>query len=238
MASGRPHGIGAGFGVMLFRGIPDDPSFPEGPAATEGENRQDKPLTLNGSTDGCDGQAVPHSTFEVIGMEWYLIWATDKNAWWAEGQCGYAHSVAEAGRYTAHQAIEIVCDDIQREQIVVRLADAGNDKYPARQNLAQPGKPKIFVFVNSGDGTDWQQGEALTEDGQFIASHVSSSRGFFRHDMGLTGEWQHDKYKAHYPDGYELVEVPEGEIRTHAGLVAAYAKHRASAPTEPAAASA
>lgn len=160
----------------------------------------------------------------------YLIWATDKEAWWGADRRGYRQSVAEAGRYLAGEAVEILCDDIMREQIVVREEDAGDDKYPARRNVAAAGKPKIFVFVNGREGTDWQMGEALAEDGHFIASHVSSSRGFFRHDMGLTGDWQHDKYAAHYPEGYELVEVPEGGAKTHAGLIAAYEKHKALTP--------
>lgn len=87
--------------------------------------------------------------------------------------------------------------------------------------------PKIFVFVNGGDGTDWQVGMAIAEDGHMLASHVSSSRGWFRHDMGLTGEWKHEHYRKHYPDGYELVEVPEGEVMTHPGLSAAYVLNQA-----------
>jgi hypothetical protein len=38
--------------------------------------------------------------------------------------------------------------------------------------------PKIFLFVNSGKGTDWQIGCALSEDGEFLAAHCSSSEGF------------------------------------------------------------
>jgi hypothetical protein len=94
--------------------------------------------------------------------------------------------------------------------------------------------PKIFVFVNSGRGTDWQVGSALAEDGHFLAGHVSSHREWFRHDMGLTGEWKHDLYRAHYPDGFQLVEVPDGEELTHEGLKAAYERHLALAAAAPA----
>lgn len=95
--------------------------------------------------------------------------------------------------------------------------------------------PKIFVFVNGGDNSDWQRGTALTEDGHFVAYHISSSRAFFRRDMGLTPDicdWQHEHYRAHYPGGYELIEVPVGEVLTHAGLLAAYEKHKALAVSD------
>jgi hypothetical protein len=92
-------------------------------------------------------------------------------------------------------------------------------------------KPKIFVWVNSGRGTDWQFGVALAEDGTCLASHVSSSRDWFLHDMGVLPDgWKHDKYREHYPDGYEVVEVPEGEEATHPGLLAAYALNQAKGP--------
>lgn len=79
---------------------------------------------------------------------------------------------------------------------------------------------KIFVFVNSGAGTDWQVGMALCEDGHCLAQHVSSSYGFFRHDMGLTSDWKHEYYREHCPEGYELVEVKE--TNGHEGIAAAY----------------
>ena len=86
--------------------------------------------------------------------------------------------------------------------------------------------PKIFLFVNSGHGTDWQCGAALSEDGEFLAGHVSSSLGFARHDMGLTSDRKHEHYKERYPDGFELVWVDDA--RTHEGLLAAHAKHVAA----------
>lgn len=82
-------------------------------------------------------------------------------------------------------------------------------------------KPKIFCWVNSGVGTDWQVGMAIAEDGTVLASHVSSHRGFYLHDMGLTSDWKHDRYSAHYPNGFALVDVPDSEVMTHPGLMAA-----------------
>lgn len=86
---------------------------------------------------------------------------------------------------------------------------------------------KIFVFMNSGKGTDWISGIALCEDGAYLAGHISSSYGFFRHDMGLTSDWKHDEYKEHCPDGYDLIEVDDP--RNHDGVQAAYKLNQAMA---------
>lgn len=58
-------------------------------------------------------------------------------------------------------------------------------------------------------------GYALGEDGQGLASHLSSSVNFSKHDMGLTSDWKHDHYKTCYPDGYELVwlDDPDNDER-------------------------
>lgn len=89
--------------------------------------------------------------------------------------------------------------------------------------------PRIFCWVNSGSGTDWQVVLALAEDGHCLAEHVSSSESWAMHDIGLTSDWKHDLYRAHYPAGYELEWVQDP--RKHAGLDAAYAKNQARATT-------
>lgn len=94
-------------------------------------------------------------------------------------------------------------------------------------------KPKIFVFINGGRGTEFVKGESLSEDGHFLAGHLSSNETWFRHDMGLTSDWKHEKYKAHYPDGYELVEVLEEDPRQNADLMAAYAKYQTDQANQP-----
>jgi hypothetical protein len=87
--------------------------------------------------------------------------------------------------------------------------------------------PKVFLFINSGAGTDWVVSMAMAEDGHVLASHVSSNDSFAHHDIGHTSDWKHEHYGEHYPNGYaiEWVEDP----RTHAGLMAAYAKNQAMA---------
>jgi hypothetical protein len=91
-------------------------------------------------------------------------------------------------------------------------------------------KPKIFCWINEGEGTDWQVVMAVAEDGCFLASHVSSSETWARHDIGLTSDWKHDRYQEHYPDGYELEWVENA--KTHEGLQAAYVLNQQQAPVE------
>lgn len=64
---------------------------------------------------------------------------------------------------------------------------------------------KIYCFINSGKGTDWNIVIALCEDGHCLAQHCSSNEWFAKHDIGIDSDWKHDNYKEHCPDGYELV---------------------------------
>lgn len=70
-------------------------------------------------------------------------------------------------------------------------------------------------------------GQALAEDGTGLASHLSSSEDWSRHDMGLTGDWKHDIYDEHYPQGYELIWIddPHTDPRWQAALALNKAKH-------------
>jgi hypothetical protein len=72
--------------------------------------------------------------------------------------------------------------------------------------------PKIFLWCVPGG---WRNGDvigyALAEDGKGLASHLSSSEDFSKHDMGLTSNWKHEAYQAHYPDGFELEWVADFE---------------------------
>ncbi len=85
-------------------------------------------------------------------------------------------------------------------------------------------KPKIFIFCNQCD-PGWHIATALTEDGCFIAQHCCSDHGFIRHDMGMVGEWKHDNYNRHYPEGWELVYVEDGKNSPE--IKAAHARHKA-----------
>ncbi len=90
---------------------------------------------------------------------------------------------------------------------------------------------KIYCFINGywvGDPGDLRV-TALCEDGHFLAWHISSSESFAKYDIGITSERQHDKYKEHCPDGYELVWCDDLK---HDGLQVAYDRHLELFPEE------
>lgn len=91
---------------------------------------------------------------------------------------------------------------------------------------------KIFVFINTRFGDGDVASVAVSEDGRFLASHISSGPTWAKHDMGLTSNWKHEMYAAAYPEGWELEWVEESAIESHAGLQAAIAKHAASSVSE------
>lgn len=88
------------------------------------------------------------------------------------------------------------------------------------------GKRKIYCFINGGIPGLYSV-MAMAEDGTVLAGHGSSNEGWAIHDIGIRGECKHDKYSAHYPDGYELIWVRKPN--KHAGLMAAYANNQARA---------
>lgn len=87
-------------------------------------------------------------------------------------------------------------------------------------------KPKIYVWCNSCSPecpvSFLHSIMAMTEDGTYIAGHVCSSHGFIHHDMGFTGDWKHDHYDEHYPDGWELEFVESADVKSHKGVQKAY----------------
>ena len=82
-------------------------------------------------------------------------------------------------------------------------------------------KPKIYCFLNGGQ-REWWNVLAIAEDGTTLAGHVCSSPSFFRHDIGITSDWKHDKYDAHYPNGWTLEWVDREDIAAHKGLQQAF----------------
>lgn len=61
-------------------------------------------------------------------------------------------------------------------------------------------------------------GYAFAEDGTVLASHLSSSQAFCRHDMGLTSRWKHEAYQQKYRGGYWLIDLTDRQ--THEELMA------------------
>lgn len=88
--------------------------------------------------------------------------------------------------------------------------------------------PKIFITAEE-TGPEWWYGIAVAEDGTVLAGHISSSKGFAIHDMGINSEWKHNKYKEHYPDGYELEWIDIENIDSHEGWKTALERNKQQA---------
>ena len=52
----------------------------------------------------------------------YLIWATDKRAWWRPDREGYTRVVGEAGDYSGEEVADILSNDMLNNQ---RVCHAG-----------------------------------------------------------------------------------------------------------------
>lgn len=101
------------------------------------------------------------------------------------------------------------------------------------------GRPRIYCWVNSGAGTDFQTGVAIAEDGTGLAAHISSNDAWARHDMGAGSchhrvcdcdrDRKHDLYAGHYPDGFEVVWVDDfhSRLRDDPRFAAAVAANQA-----------
>lgn len=71
---------------------------------------------------------------------------------------------------------------------------------------------KIYLACfSSGFGSD-VIGYALGEDGQGLASHLSSNSEWSKHDMGLTSDWKRDHYMKIYPEGCELIWIDNPDL--------------------------
>ena len=69
--------------------------------------------------------------------------------------------------------------------------------------------PKIYLFVNGTMGSDLVC-VAIAEDGVVLGSHVCSAYGYMRHDLHNSPRGR-ERCEQHYPHGYEVVMVPEGD---------------------------
>lgn len=45
-------------------------------------------------------------------MSDYLVWSNEHGRWWGPGHCGYVARIADAGRYTERQALEICAEAV------------------------------------------------------------------------------------------------------------------------------
>jgi len=69
-------------------------------------------------------------------------------------------------------------------------------------------KNTIYCFINTTNSLGHIV-VAYAEDGTYLAFHCSSNIVWAKHDIGIGSTWKHDKYKAKYPEGYELIWLDE-----------------------------
>jgi hypothetical protein len=86
--------------------------------------------------------------------------------------------------------------------------------------------PTIYGFNNGGDG-GFLHAVLIADDGTILGSHLCSHEGYMPGDLGvLEGHRldRHARFREHYPNGYRMDFVPHGDVPTHEGLQAAFAK--------------
>ena len=112
---------------------------------------------------------------------------------------------------------------------------AAESLYLAQHNMSMEGKigvcynpkdlkieqlPIIYIFGNTPP--PWIEAYARAANGKVLGSHICSSEGYIKHDLGYfegTREDRHKKcYERHYPDGYKMEYVPVDLILSHEGL--------------------
>jgi hypothetical protein len=82
-------------------------------------------------------------------------------------------------------------------------------------------KHTIYCFNNGGE-TGWYVACAIADDGHCLAQHICSHPNFMPHDLGITSDWKHEYYNAHFGEGnWELEWVDD--VKGHEGLKAAFA---------------
>lgn len=94
--------------------------------------------------------------------------------------------------------------------------------------------PVIYGF-NNGGSSGFLSAQLLAEDGAGLGGHMCSSEGYMRADLGILEGTRPDRHKGfqeHYPDGYRMDFVPASEVKTHAGLEAAYKLNQEKAKAE------
>lgn len=77
-------------------------------------------------------------------------------------------------------------------------------------------KTKIYTFCNNENCDSWSglhKALAITEHGECIAQHISTSHRYLHHDVGMRMQVIYDRK---FPDGYEL--IPVENPKEHPGL--------------------
>lgn len=91
-------------------------------------------------------------------------------------------------------------------------------------------KHKIYAF-NNGGSPGWLDAVAIADDGHVIGRHICSHEAFMRHDLGVTGDWEHENYNKYFGAGnWEIEWVETDQINSHEALKAAIELNKALPP--------
>lgn len=98
-------------------------------------------------------------------------------------------------------------------------------KHKMKENtkVKDTGKPKIYCFSNGGT-PGLLSAVAIAEDGNVLAGHGCSHESFIPIDLGMISDshYNHEKYKKHYPNGYQMEFVEYDKISSHQELQKAF----------------
>lgn len=92
--------------------------------------------------------------------------------------------------------------------------------------------PHIWGFNNGGRSGAYY-GALITDDGEWIGSHICSNESFMLHDLGIiegSRPDRHLEFMKHYPDGYRMEFVSYDDVEGHEGIRAAYDAHMKKYP--------
>ncbi len=88
--------------------------------------------------------------------------------------------------------------------------------------------PIIYGF-NNGGSPGWYYGVLIAEDGECLGSHLCSHEAYMPGDLGvLEGSRadRHERFKAHYPDGYRMEFIGYEDLKDHVGLNTAFKRNQ------------
>jgi hypothetical protein len=122
-----------------------------------------------------------------------------------------APELLEAAKWALRGLEKLAAEEAKRRGSTPELCDYTFAKALRGAILKAEVKPKIYVFPARPDPKGDCAYLAVAEDGDDLASHVSSSPSWGKRDMGVAEGCtnNHDKYCEKYPDGYDLVWVDD-----------------------------
>lgn len=93
----------------------------------------------------------------------------------------------------------------------------------------------IYGFPTAPPDNFGLPGNLLTQDGEIVGGHFSSSESWLKRDLCCVGNmngFRHKELKEQFPNGYRMEYVHGEDIEHHEGLQSAIAKHNQANPPE------